>query len=229
MRIFITKLCLTITVLVLASGCSSTTNNSILNDFRKSEKYSAKHNAGAKCGILIAKSGIKSNIYTTLNKGKNVAFNYPVPKSWFNCWGNNNELQITKEQCMSEHGEECFLAFYKDKDTADNRIYLYPYDDAVNKIRREQEQINKDRAEQAQQKKIDSMSKKCIAFGYELQSNQHKSCMVELYKIDNQPSITTNDSDTAAIRALLEEQKRQRQLEGSLELMKQGLEMMKQP
>jgi len=53
--------------------------------------------------------------------------------------------------------------------------------------------------------------------------------MLELYKIDNQPSITTNNSDSGAVRALLEEQKKQRQLEGSLELMKRGLEMMNPP
>ena len=41
--------------------------------------------------------------------------------------------------------------------------------------------------------------------------------------------IQNNSGDSSAVRALLEEQKKQRQLEGALELMKRGSEMMNPP
>jgi hypothetical protein len=153
-------------------------------------------------------------------------------KSMLDCWDYNSELKQLKKACRRLYGEECFLAFYKDKNTPDKRIYTHPYDIAVKKIKLKREQITKRRTEQEQQKKLASWSEKCVAFGYELRSDKHKSCMLELYKLDNQPSITTNNrnnSDSGAVRALLEEQRKQRQLEGSLEMMKRGLEMMSPP
>jgi hypothetical protein len=60
----------------------------------------------------------------------------------------------------------------------------------------------------------------------------------DLYKLEKSKSQTrtviqnkvpSGNGDASAVRALLEEQKRQRELEGSLELMKRGLEMMNGP
>lgn len=212
-------------MLLVVSGCG-TTNNSWLNDQRKSEKYSAMHNDGAKCGIAIAKSGI--NTFAT---AQSAAFGKTARtgKSWFSCWYNDAQLQHLIKYCRNKSGEKCFLAFYKDKDTPDDRMYTQPYTSAVEAIQLELEQTVKQQQDQAQRQKLASWSEKCVAFGYALRSEKHKSCMLELYKIDKQPGITTNNGDSGAVRALLEEQKRQRELEGSLELMQRGLEMMQPP
>jgi len=223
MKTLLTRFCLTIAVLLVISGCK-TTNNSLINDLRKSEKYSV-YSTTAKCGIALPKSEIR-----TWLEAQYAAFGERLnKKGWFGCWENDAQLQQLIRHCGNEDGEECFLAFYKYKDTPDNRIYLEPYKTAVKKIKRDQEQDYKNRKEQAQKKKLASWSQKCVAFGYELRSDKHKSCMLELYKIDNQPGINTNNSDSSAIRGLLEEQKKQRELDGALELMKRGSDMMKPP
>ena len=75
---------------------------------------------------------------------------------------------------------------------------------------------------------------RCSAFGFKDGSKEMSKCMFDLYKLEKAKSqtptiIQNNSGDSSAVRALLEEQKKQRQLEGSLELMKRGFEMMKPP
>jgi len=56
--------------------------------------------------------------------------------------------------------------------------------------------------------------------------------MFKQYKIENQRGtghVSSENGDASAVRALLEGQRNQRELEGSLELMKRGLEMMNPP
>jgi len=74
----------------------------------------------------------------------------------------------------------------------------------------------------------------CSEVGFKDGSKEFSTCMFELYKLNKSKSqtqtvIQNNTGDNSAVRALLEEQRKQRQLEGSLELMKRGFEMMNPP
>jgi TPR repeat protein len=74
----------------------------------------------------------------------------------------------------------------------------------------------------------------CSGFGFKDGSKEMSTCMFDLYKLEKSKSqpptvIQNNSGDSSAVRALLEEQKKQRQLEGALELMKRGSEMLNPP
>jgi hypothetical protein len=74
----------------------------------------------------------------------------------------------------------------------------------------------------------------CSGFGFKDGSKEMSKCMFDLYKLEKSKSqtrtvIQNNTGDASAVRALLEEQKKQRQLEGSLEMMRRGFEMMSPP
>ena len=79
-----------------------------------------------------------------------------------------------------------------------------------------------------------SYRKKCEAIGFNPGTEKFADCILRMMEMNSSPKTqtviqnTTTGSDPA-VRALLEEQKRQRELEGSLELMKKGLEMMQPP
>ena len=78
------------------------------------------------------------------------------------------------------------------------------------------------------------LRKTCSGFGFKDGSKEMSTCMFDLYKLEKSKSqtrtvIQNNTDDGSAVRALLEEQKKQRQLEGSLELMRRGFEMMSPP
>lgn len=203
--------------LIVLSGCK-TTNMSWLNDNRKKEVYSDK----ATCGIVIAKSGI--NPYQSW---KNAARSVPHPKSFFNCWDGPYEEGQLLRRCRSQFGEKCYITFYKHKETGENSIYWDGYASAVSSIKEELDKKVRDSANAIQQAKLSRWSQTCEGFGYVAKTDQHKSCMLELFKLDKQSNAATNNNDFGAVGALLEEQKRQRELEGSLELMQRGLDMMR--
>lgn len=75
---------------------------------------------------------------------------------------------------------------------------------------------------------------KCESIGFNPGTEKFGDCILRMMEMNSSPKTqtviqnTTTGSDPA-VRALLEEQKRQRELEGSLELMKKGLEMMQPP
>ena len=79
-----------------------------------------------------------------------------------------------------------------------------------------------------------SYRQKCEAIGFNPGTEKFADCILRMMEMNSSPKTqtviqnTTTGSDPA-VRALLEEQKRQRELEGSLELMKKGLEMMQPP
>jgi uncharacterized protein len=68
----------------------------------------------------------------------------------------------------------------------------------------------------------------CSGFGFKDGSKEMSKCMFDLYKLEKSQSQTRAviQNNTGAASARLEEQRRQRQLEGSLELMRRGVEMM---
>ena len=73
-----------------------------------------------------------------------------------------------------------------------------------------------------------------LSIGFDEGSKEMSTCIFDLYKQSQSTSQSQtinqqNLDDNSGIRALLEEQKKQRQLEAALELMKQGSEMMNPP
>jgi hypothetical protein len=85
---------------------------------------------------------------------------------------------------------------------------------------------------QDSEKKIERIKKDCAKFGFKDGTKEMSNCMFELYKLEKSSSsktqtvIQNNTGDNSAVRSLLEEQKKQRQFDNSLELMQRGLEMM---
>ena len=81
--------------------------------------------------------------------------------------------------------------------------------------------------------KINQSKTTCIQIGFVPKTNKFADCVLRLMEMQSnkrpQTVIQNNTGDSSAVRALLEEQKKQRQLEGSLELMKRGFEMMSPP
>jgi hypothetical protein len=75
---------------------------------------------------------------------------------------------------------------------------------------------------------------KCETIGFKTGTEKFADCVLRMMEINAAPKTQTVIQNTTtgtdpAVRALLEEQQRQRQLEGSLELMEKGLEMMQPP
>ena len=68
----------------------------------------------------------------------------------------------------------------------------------------------------------------CSGFGFKDGSKEMSKCMFDLYKLEKSQSQTRTviQNNTDAASARLKEQRRQRQLEGSLELMRRGFDMM---
>ena len=81
--------------------------------------------------------------------------------------------------------------------------------------------------------KINQSKTTCIEIGFKPKTDKFSNCVLRLMEMqsNNRPQtvIQNNTGDSSAVRALLEEQKKQRQLEGALELMKRGSEMMSGP
>jgi len=79
---------------------------------------------------------------------------------------------------------------------------------------------------------IERIKKNCAKFGFKDGTKEMSNCMFELYKLEKSSSsktqtvIQNNTGDNSAVRTLLEEQKKQRQFNNSLELMQRGLEIM---
>ena len=73
----------------------------------------------------------------------------------------------------------------------------------------------------------------CAKLGFNPNTDKFADCALRLMEMQSNKSpqtvIQNNSGDSSAVRALLEKQKKQRQLEGSLELMKRGLEIMSPP
>jgi hypothetical protein len=78
-----------------------------------------------------------------------------------------------------------------------------------------------------------SYGQKCQEIGFTPKTENFGNCILRLMEMqsNNRPQtvIQKNTSDDSAVRALLEEQQRQRELEGSLEMMRRGFEMMSPP
>jgi hypothetical protein len=78
-----------------------------------------------------------------------------------------------------------------------------------------------------------SFKQKCTEIGFTPKTEKFGDCVLRLMEMqsNNGPKtvIQNNSGNGAAVRALLEEQKKQRQLDGSLELMKRSLEMLNPP
>jgi hypothetical protein len=87
--------------------------------------------------------------------------------------------------------------------------------------------------ENTQIKAIENYKNKCQEMGFTRKTDKFADCVLRLMEMQSnkrpQTVIQNNTGDSSAVRALLEEQKKQRQLEGSLELMKRGFEMMSPP
>jgi hypothetical protein len=82
--------------------------------------------------------------------------------------------------------------------------------------------------------KINQSKTTCIQIGFKPKTDKFSNCVLRLMEMqsNNRPSrtvIQNNTGDASAVHALLEEQRSQRQLEGALELMKRGSEMMNPP
>jgi hypothetical protein len=74
---------------------------------------------------------------------------------------------------------------------------------------------------------------KCEEIGFKPKTDKFADCVLRLMEMQSNKSpqtvIQNNSGDSSAVRALLEEQKKQRQLEGALELMKRSSEMLNPP
>ena len=73
---------------------------------------------------------------------------------------------------------------------------------------------------------------KCEEIGFTPKTDNFSDCVLRLMEMQSntrpQTVMQNNTGDSSAVRALLEEQKKKRQLEGALELMKRGSELMNQ-
>jgi hypothetical protein len=100
-----------------------------------------------------------------------------------------------------------------------------------NQDRRKRSEIEK---QQNAKNLINRLKNNCEQLGFRDNTKEMSTCVFDLYKLEKSKSqpptvIQNNSGDSSAVRALLEEQKKQRQLEGALELMKRGSEMMSPP
>jgi hypothetical protein len=75
--------------------------------------------------------------------------------------------------------------------------------------------------------------KQCAEIGFTPNTDKFADCVLRMMEMNSsskpQTVIQNNTGSDPAVRALLEEQKRQRELDGALELMKRGNEMMQPP
>ena len=201
----------------LSQSLPTTTNHTFLNDYRKKPQFSDFDI----CGLVVPKSAIdtKQNWQSALNS-------FPDEKTTIYCWEDSSGAVGALEACRKKRNQECFITFFKYKNTSDDRVYHQSYDLAVSKIKKDNEQVIKGNKEQRRRANLAAWSQTCTGFGYEAKTDKHKACMLELYKLENQPRASNNNSDSAAVRALLEEQRRQREVDSGLEMMKRGLDMM---
>lgn len=73
----------------------------------------------------------------------------------------------------------------------------------------------------------------CIQMGFVSDTDRFADCVLRVTEMqsNNSPKtvIHNNTGDSSVVRALLEEQEKQRQLEGSIELIRSGMEMLSPP
>jgi TPR repeat protein len=215
------------------------------------------HKTAVKWWNLSAKQGYaksQHNLGLMYEKGKGVSQDYKTAVKWYRLAAKQGYAHAQSKllrpdlQVIIKESERLALIERERQRVADiesERLAL---------IERERQRVAVINAKM--QKIISRLKPSCTAFGFKDGSSELSKCLFDLYKIEQEKeqkraaaaeqtiqyksAIDSRNANAAArasqietqnmlVREQLQEQKKQRQLEGSLELMRRGLEMMSPP
>jgi hypothetical protein len=145
------------------------------------------------------------------------------------------------EMCESDpRGVRCGVAFFQEANgsplieiTSISSV-MASYKSAELSRKRQKEEQERIEKINAEKEMLIKYREACTKFGFKDGSEEMSKCMFDMYKMGNSkphpPTVIQNNTgDSSAVRAMLEEQKRQREFEASMELMQRGLDMMNPP
>jgi hypothetical protein len=225
-----------------AAGCSTTT---IMD---KHERYQESYPGKSHYAVAMPFGSYtfqKENQRSNKNKlyrdacwyGDSPVYKQPARLPWKYTFGRGggSQAQIEKyviQECEEQNNRTCIVLLYNDYKRCEP-TFEAAYAREVERVKQREENIIRI-AEEAEKKKIEQYMKACEKIGFDEGSKEMSTCIFDLYKQSQSTSQSQtinqqNLDDNSGVRALLEEQKKQRQLEAALELMKQGSEMMNPP
>jgi hypothetical protein len=235
-------ICLTIAVFLAGCASPAKTTQTVFEDFRQLHMSTILKNSH-ECVVAVTVKEIEKYTaafpnWTSEQVGNQLWNTNPQGHVSFSCGATARLTAV--EHCKTATGGHCVVAFSQQANdlpriVTSNILLVMTSFEAQ---KREQEELKVEQEKRAEmykeQEELKAYRETCSKFGFKSDSSEMSKCTFDLYKLKRSKSqaptvIQNNSGDNSAVRALLEEQQRQRQLEGSLELMQRGLDMMNPP